>query len=40
MDAEIAALVRQVLAEGYGVTNLAETLQVSRNRIYQIKDGR
>lgn len=40
IDAELAELVRKALAEGIGPTEIARVAGLSRERIYQIRDGR
>lgn len=40
IDAELAALVKKALAEGVGPTQIARIAGLSRERVYQIRDGR
>lgn len=40
IDAELAELVKRALSEGMGPTEIARIAGLSRERIYQIRDGR
>lgn len=39
-EAELAAYIREALGYGIGVTTIARAAGLSRERIYQIRDGR
>ena len=40
IDAELAELIKRALAEGLGPTEIARIAGMSRERVYQIRDGR